>query len=128
MVATIWWIAPFPTIMLLGGLHSIDPMYFDAAVVDGATPFQMLRKVTLPLIFPVLGVSLVWLSYGALVAFDLLFPLTAGGPGRATEVLALLMYNIAFLQLNFSEASAILMVLILLNTIFSVAFLKIFKI
>ena len=128
MVATIWWIAPFPTIMLLGGLHSIDPMYVDAAVVDGATPFQMLRNVTLPLIFPVLGVSLIWLSYGALVAFDLLFPLTAGGPGRATEVLALLMYNIAFLQLNFSEASAILMVLILLNTIFSVAFLKIFKI
>ena len=113
MAATVWWIAPFPTIMLLGGLHSIDPMYFDAATVDGATPFQMLRNVTLPLIFPVLGVSLIWLSYGALVAFDLLFPLTAGGPGRATEVLGLLMYNIAFLHLNFSEASAILMVLIL---------------
>ena len=58
MLATIWWIAPFPTIMLLGGLHSIDPMYFDAAIVDGARPSQMLWNVTLPLIFPVLGVSL----------------------------------------------------------------------
>ncbi|MDF1523929.1 MAG: sugar ABC transporter permease, partial [Trueperaceae bacterium] len=56
--------------------------------------------------------------------FDIILPLTGGGPGRATEVLAVYMYQLAFAQLDYSSGAAVMMVLLVINLVFSVVYLR----
>ena len=73
--------------IILAGLHSISPLYYEAAEIDGANAFAKLRYITLPLLMPAVTVTVVLnLLYG-LKVFDSVYVLTNGGPGYATEVL-----------------------------------------
>ena len=122
-----WYISPFSTLILFSGLQTIDPTFYDAAAVDGASPIQVLFRLTIPLIKPMIGVALIWLSFASFNMFDVVLPITAGGPGRATEVLALVMYRFAFNELNYPMATAIMMTLLIINVGLSVVYLKLFK-
>lgn len=128
ILANIWYISPFSTLILLAGLQTIDRDYYDAAALDGAVGWLSFRYITVPLIAPMIAVSLVWLSFASFNSFALILTLTAGGPGRSTEVLAVYMYKLAFQSLDYSTGAAVMIVLMLLNIVLSAIYLKVFRV
>jgi multiple sugar transport system permease protein len=128
VLANTWFIAPFATLLLLSGLQTIDRQLFDAARIDGASGLAVFRFITLPMIKPMVGVSLIWLSYASFSMFDIIVALTGGGPFRATEVVSLYMYQVGFRFLDFGEASVLMLVLLGINTLMSLLYLKLFVI
>jgi ABC-type sugar transport system permease subunit len=126
-LANVWFISPFSTLILLGGLQGIDPQLYEAAMIDGARPHQSFWHITMPSIAPMMALSFMWLSFASFNMFDIILPLTGGGPGRATEVLAVHMYQLAFRDLNYSTASAVMVVLLVINVTFSLLYLRVFR-
>lgn len=126
-LANVWFISPFSTLILLGGLQGIDPQLYEAAMIDGARSRQSFWHITLPSIAPMMALSFMWLSFASFNMFDIILPLTGGGPGRATEVLAVYMYQLAFRDLNYSTASAVMVVLLVINVVFSLVYLRVFR-
>jgi ABC-type sugar transport system permease subunit len=96
----------FYIIILTAGLLNIPGEMKDAALVDGAGPWQRFWRVTLPLLGHTLALVMVLLVIGAIQEFTLPFILTGGGPDNATILLNLLIYNEAFQSLHFGIASA----------------------
>jgi ABC-type sugar transport system permease subunit len=126
VMANCWFMVPFATLILLGGLQTIDRDLYDAAAIDGAPPIRTFFSITLPLIKPMLGVSLIWVSYISFSTFDIILALTAGGPLKATELVSLYMYELAFLQINFGQGAVLMVVLLLFNTVLSLVYIQIF--
>jgi multiple sugar transport system permease protein len=126
VLANCWFMVPFATLILLGGLQTIDKDLYAAATIDGASGLQTFFRITLPLIKPMMGVSLIWVSYISFSTFDIILALTAGGPLRATELISVYMYQIAFLQLDFGQGAVLMVVLLTFNTALSLVYLKIF--
>jgi len=126
-LANAWKMFPMSTMLLLAGLQVIDPDIYDAATVDGSNAFATFFKITLPLLGTYLASSLIWLTFGSFNMFDIIYPLTSGGPNRATEVMAVYMYDLAFKELDFSSASGVMIFLLMLNLAFSVFYSRVFK-
>lgn len=127
IIANSWRLMPFPALILLAGLQSIDNQFYEAAEIAGASALQRFRYVTLPLIRPMMLVSLVYLSFASFNQFSVIFSLTGGGPGRASEVLALHMYRSAFNNYNWGYGSALAIILFVINVVLSVAYTKGFE-
>ncbi len=111
VLADVWKTTPFVTVLLLAGLAAIDPSVEEAARLDGAGPLRRLRHVTLPLLRPALGVALLFRSLDALRVFDLVYALTGGGPGTATEPVSLYAFEQSLVNLRFGLGAAAAMVL-----------------
>ncbi|RGP37089.1 carbohydrate ABC transporter permease [Pseudotabrizicola alkalilacus] len=126
IMANCWFMVPFASLILLGGLQTIDKDLYDAAAIDGANPIQIFFRITLPLIKPMLGVSLIWVSYISFSTFDIVLALTSGGPLKATELVSIYMYELAFQQLNFGQGAVLMVVLLVFNTVLSLIYIKIF--
>lgn len=126
VLANCWFMVPFATLILLGGLQTIDKDIYEAAKLDGASGMSTFTRITLPLIKPMMGVSLIWVSYISFSTFDIILALTAGGPLRATELISVYMYQIAFLELDFGQGSVLMVVLLAFNTVLSLVYLKVF--
>ena len=110
IAADVWKTTPFVALLLLAGLQTIDPILYEAARIDGASPWQRFRWVTLPLLRPALLVALVFRSLDAFRVFDLIYVLTGGGPGTATEPIALYTFNALLQHLRFGYGSALSMI------------------
>jgi len=108
---TFWWQVSFSFLVFLGGLTALPVEVFEAASIDGASRWQSFRYITLPLMIPVISVVAVIRLIDAFRAFDVVYALTDGGPGNATEVIALHLYDTAFRHQNFSEAAALALLL-----------------
>ena len=115
ILADLWKTTPFVTLLLLAGLQTIDPVFDEAARVDGAGWFDRLLHVTLPQLRPALLVAVVFRSLDAFRVFDLVYVLTGGGPGTATEPIALLTYSTLFGSLRFGLGSALSVVVFLVS-------------
>ncbi len=98
VVVDIWHWTPFCFLLLLTGLESLPQDVYEAARVDGATWWQELRHVTLPLMLPTILVTLVFRLIMAFKVFDEVYLLTGGGPGMATEVLSFTIYRRFFTE------------------------------
>jgi ABC-type sugar transport system permease subunit len=109
VLADVWKTSPFVALLLLAGLQAIDPALYEAASIDGASAWQTFWHVTLPGLRPALIVALVFRSLDALRVFDLVYVLTAGGPGTATEPLALYSWSALMHNLRFGYGSALSM-------------------
>lgn len=107
ILADVWKTTPFVALLLLAGLQSIDETLLEAARIDGAGAWQRLWHVTLPLLRPVMAVALLFRAVDALRLFDLVYVLTAGGPGTATEPLALYTFSVLLQHLRFGYGSAL---------------------
>lgn len=81
------------TVIFISGIQAIDRTYYEAAMVDGARSFQLLRYVTMPLCRPAMNSVIILSLVGGLKSFDLIKAMTEGGPGTATEVIALSVYK-----------------------------------
>jgi multiple sugar transport system permease protein len=106
ILTDIWLWTPWFTIILLAGLQSLPPEPREAAMIDGAGPWMIFWKVTLPLLRPVLMVCIVIRSIDAFRVFDIVWVITKGEPFRSTEVFSIYAYKQAFVYLNFDQGSA----------------------
>jgi multiple sugar transport system permease protein len=123
VLADTWKTTPFATLLLLAGLSAIPEDLYRQAMVDRATLMQRFLRITLPLLRPVMVVTILFRSVEALRIFDVLFVLTGGGPGGATLSLSLLGYSY-FSSGDFGYGAAVSVVLFLLALGFSVAYVR----
>jgi ABC-type sugar transport system permease subunit len=107
ILADTWKETPFVALLLLAGLQGIDPSLYEAARIDGASPWRQFRHVTLPLLVPAILVALIFRTMNAFRVFDLIYVLTGGGPGTATEPISLYTYNSLMHNLRFGYGSAL---------------------
>jgi len=105
-----WWQTAFTFIILSSALKSLPAEPFEAARLEGATPFQTFRHVTLPMLKPVLITVIIFRTIDTLKVFDIIFGTTGGGPLRATESVQTLAYQTAFKSYRFGESAAIAVV------------------
>lgn len=103
----VWKNAGLAMIILLAGLQSIPPSYYDAALVDGANSWQRFRSVTVPLLSPQLFFVTTLYLIGALKVFDSIVVLTNGGPGDDSRSIVMYIYEEAFQSFKFGYASAV---------------------
>jgi multiple sugar transport system permease protein len=96
IITDIWQWTPFMFILFLAGLQSLPKDPVEAAQVDGATTWQVIRQVKLPLLAPVIWVAVILRIIDAFRSLEVMFIMTFGGPGRETEVLSLNIYKTAF--------------------------------
>jgi multiple sugar transport system permease protein len=117
VASDVWHWAPYMTLIILGGLASVPHETEEAARVDGAGPIRIFLDVTLPQVWPVLGVVIILKSVFALKAFDTLYTLSNGGPGNATQTLAYFVYNTAFgyYDMGYAAAGAYILTAVLLT-------------
>ncbi len=92
----VWQWTPFVALILLAGLVSLPLEPFEAAVIDGASPIRVFYHVTLPLLRPTLLVALMLRAIDALKTFEIIYALTEGGPGQASETVNLYSYHLIF--------------------------------
>jgi multiple sugar transport system permease protein len=112
-------------ILFLAGLQSLPTSPVEAAQVDGATTWQVIRLVKLPLLAPVIWVAIILRMIDAFRSLEVMYIMTFGGPGRETEVLSLNIYKTAFnsQRLGLSAVNAIFLLVFIM--LFSLAFLAI---
>jgi multiple sugar transport system permease protein len=91
--ANVWRGVPFVAISLLAGLQTISPSLYEAAALDGATPWQRFRHVTLPLLTPIIAVVMTFSVLLTFTDFQLIYVLTRGGPLNATHLMATLAFQ-----------------------------------
>jgi ABC-type sugar transport system permease subunit len=115
VVADVWKSTPFVALLLLTGLQGIDPGLYEAARLDGAGTWPRFREITWPLLRPALVVALVFRSLDAFRVFDLVYVLTNGGPGTATEVISLYTFTALLQDLQFGYASALAVLVFIMN-------------
>jgi ABC-type sugar transport system permease subunit len=111
ILADVWKTTPFVAILLLAGLQNIDPSLYDAAATDGASPWQQLVHITLPMLRPTILVVLIFRSLDAFRVFDLVYVLTGGGPGTSTEPISLLAFETLLRDLRFGRGAAVVVII-----------------
>lgn len=107
VVMDVWKTTPFAALLLLAGLKSVPQELYAAARVDGAGAWQRFRRITLPLLMPIVVIVLVFRTMDAVRVFDAVFVLTGGGPGNTTETLSIYAYKTLFQTLQFGYGSAL---------------------
>ncbi len=113
VLAAVWQSSGFVMAMFLAGLRGIDNEMLKAAQMDGASNFQLYRRIIIPQLRPAFLSAFVILSHLAIKSYDLVVALTGGGPGRATEVPATFMYSYTFTrnQMGIGAASSVIMLM-----------------
>jgi multiple sugar transport system permease protein len=107
IAANVWRGVPFVAITLLAGLQTIAPSYYEAASLDGASPWQQFRYVTLPLLTPIIAVVMTFSVLFTFTDFQLIYVLTRGGPVNATHLMATLSFQRAISGGSLGEGAAI---------------------
>ncbi|MFC5452430.1 carbohydrate ABC transporter permease [Paenibacillus aestuarii] len=110
----IWKWFGYHVVLFLAGLQSIPTDLYEAARVDGATRWQNIRQITLPLMMPIIIINITIATMGAFNVFDIIYVMTAGGPYHATEVIMTYTYTQAFQFHSFGYGAAISYLLLLL--------------
>jgi len=116
----VWKWTPMITLIVLAGLKSLPHEPYEAARVDGASALQIFWYITLPLIRPVLIAALMLRSLDNLKEFDIIYTITQGGPGIASETLYLYSYNVGFNFFKAGYGSALMVVVFLIVLVFNV--------
>lgn len=128
LVADSWKTVPFVALILFGGLRTIDKELYSAARLDGAGGWRILTRITVPLIRQSIITAVVFRVLQAFGIFDLPFVLTNGGPGTATQSVAMLAYNALFQDLNIGYGAAISCITTFVVIVIAVLFLRAFKV
>ncbi len=123
-VVAVWQDTPFVMLLVLAALESMPQEPIEAATVDGASGVQLFRYVTFPYLIPTLTVALLFRIINSLAIFPVIYVLTQGGPGRATEMLNYYTFVNAFQYLDIGYASALALALFALVVILSLLFMR----
>jgi len=125
IAADVWKTTPFVAILLLAGLQTIDPVLGEAAQIDGAGPVRRFFTITLPLLTPALVVAAAFRMLDALRLFDLVYVVTGGGPGSATEPVSLYAFITLMQRLRFGYGAALSMTVFLLTFAFALVWVRV---
>ena len=108
VLMVIWKYVGYYIVLFLAALQTVPQEYYDAAHIDGAGPWQTFWHITLPLLRPTIAVAALFRAIDALKAFDIIYAMTQGGPGEASETLNIYVYYSAFQYFRFGYASSLL--------------------
>ncbi|MGY3616745.1 carbohydrate ABC transporter permease [Bradyrhizobium sp. USDA 10063] len=122
-----WQWTPLVMLIVLGGLAAIPAEPYESAEIDGAGFWQMFRYITLPLIMPFLFIAGMIRMIDAVKSFDIIFAITQGGPGSASETINLYLYSVAFVYYDLGYGSAIAVVFFLLIVLLAAVLLYLRK-
>jgi multiple sugar transport system permease protein len=117
LVANIWLGVPFFTLLLYSALQDVPMEVKEAAIIDGAGPWQRLRLVIVPIILPVIEITVLLGFVFTVKVFDLVIGLTGGGPANSTQLITTWSYNLSFQVFSFGEGAALNNVLLMLALI-----------
>jgi len=121
---SVWLWTGFSMVLYSAGLETIPKDFYEAAAIDGATPLKIFFKITIPLLKPVTVVVTIMTLLWELKIFDIVYVATMGGPGGASNVLALQMYTYAFRELNYGKASVVAVILTVSTLLASIPLTK----
>ena len=121
----VWKTTPFVAILLIAGLQVIPHEIYQAARIDGAGGWTIFRRITLPLLKPVILVVLIFRTFDAFRVFDAVYVLTGGGPANTTETLSIYAYKVLFQTLQFGYGSTLSVVVFLCTGIISIFYIRI---
>jgi len=127
ILVDIWQWTPMITLIVLAGLSGLSSEPFESALVDGANAIQTFFRVTLPMIMPTILTAIVLRSVDALKTYDIIYAMTTGGPGYASETLNILAYKLSFEYFQMGQASCVLVFLFLIVLFFSLGVMEIRK-
>jgi multiple sugar transport system permease protein len=125
ILTDVWKTTPFVVILLTAGLQVIPGELYRAAKTDGAGNWAIFRRITLPLLMPVILVVLIFRTLDAFRVFDVIYVLTGGGPANTTETLSIYAYKVLFQTLQFGYGSALSVMVFLLIGSISIFYIKI---
>jgi multiple sugar transport system permease protein len=123
----VWKATPFVALLLLAALQGIPRDLYRAAAVDGAGAWATFRRVTLPLLAPVMLVALVFRTIDALRVFDSIYVLTGGGPANGTETLSIYAYKLLFQTLDFGYGSALAVVVLVVTAVAAASYARLLR-
>lgn len=123
-VTFVWSSVGFPMILYLAGLQAINREYYEAAKIDGASPLQIFRHVTLPGLKETHVVVLSLTVISGFKVFDLIYTMTYGGPGRSTQVLGTWMYFQSFQYYNAGYGSAVAWVIAIIVLVLAIPYIR----
>jgi multiple sugar transport system permease protein len=123
----VWKSTPFVALLLLAGLQGIPRDLYWAAAVDGASAWTMFRRITLPLLAPVILVTLVFRTIDALRVFDSIYVLTGGGPANSTETLSIYAYKVLFQTLDFGYGSALAVAVLITTGLITLVYARLLR-
>ena len=127
LIAVVWQSIAYSMLLIQAALQGISEELYCAARVDGASPWQCFIYMTLPLLRPTLMVLIIMVSLHRFNMFTLNMVLTGGGPGHATSVLGLYMYEQGFQMFNFGYGSAVAVIMFAINLVFTAVYIKAFN-
>jgi multiple sugar transport system permease protein len=113
-ITDIWMWSPFVMLLSLAGLSAIPQHLYEAAAIDRASRWFTFRRITLPLVTPLLLIAVIFRTMEAFKTFDLAFIMTGGGPGTATELISIKLYNMAFPQWQTGKSCALAYILLIM--------------
>ena len=125
ILANTWKFFPLVTITLFAGLQTIPRELVEAARIDGASQVQTLRFVVVPMLAPSIATAVLLAAIWAFNAFTLAIIMTGGGPLRATEVIGLYIYKVAFDAFNFGMAAAASLLLFVVILVITLLYLRV---
>jgi raffinose/stachyose/melibiose transport system permease protein len=111
-------------LLYMAGLQSIPREIEEAALIDGANTWQMIRNITIPLLSGTIRTTIYLSVLGSLTQFNLIWIMTKGGPVNASEVMATYMYRFGFVRFQLGYGSAVALVMLLICLAFSIAYLR----
>ena len=123
-IAIVWKASSFMALMLLAGLQTIPRSLYEAAEVDGATKWQQFVEITLPMLRPAIFVALIFRTITAIQTFDIPYAMTGGGPGEATETLAMYIHKTTLDFLDFGYGSALAALMFVFSMVATSGYLK----
>lgn len=122
-IADVWQFTPFVFIMALAALQGLDQSSVEAARIDGANAWQVIRHIKLPLLAPILMITLLMRLIDALRGLEVVYAMTNGGPGLSTELFPLHIYKSAFVTQRMGHSAALSVCLLVVTTLLSVLLL-----
>ena len=127
VVTGIWYSLGFYIILFLAGIQNIPTTFYEAALIDGASQWQSFKHITIPLLWEILKLGIVYMIIHTLNVFGLVWVMTEGGPSNHTEVMLTYLYRLAFEESNFGYATAVGVVAFLLIFAFSLFMIRLMR-
>lgn len=124
VLVDVWQWTPMITLIVLAGLASLSPEPYESARVDGAGEFQILSRITLPMVAPTIFTAVILRTVDSLKTFDIIYAMTGGGPGYSSETLNVMAFKYSFEYFRMGQASVILVVLFFLVLLFSLGIMR----